>query len=70
MATLPPLDLSTAKANPRFEVLYKNLAQNILNHDGSTKLSAQDANRQASTREVLARCSPYAMMTPLTATAI
>ena len=52
MATLPPLDLSTAKANPKFEALYMNLANNILNHDGSAKLSAQDAKRQASTREV------------------
>ena len=56
MTTLPPLDLSTAKANPNFEALYVNLAKNILNHDGSAKLSDQDAKRQASTREVLA---PY-----------
>ena len=52
MAALPPLDLSTAKANPNFETLYTSLATNILNHDGSAKVSIQDAKRQASTREV------------------
>ena len=64
MATLPPLDLSTAKVNPKFEALYISLATNILNPDGSVKVSTQDAERQSSTREVLAPCRPRTMTMP------
>ena len=54
MAILPPLDLVTARNNPKFEALYRGLTTSILNSDGSVKVSSQDARQQESVGEVKA----------------
>ena len=52
MYSLPPVDLSTARGNPKFVSLYNSLSTSSLNPDGSAKLSSDDARRQASIQTV------------------
>ena len=49
---LPPVEISTLEDNPQFAALYKRLTTNILNPDGSTKLSPKESISQAQIEEV------------------
>ena len=55
---IPPLDLATARENPKFESLYRKLTTSILNFDGSSKVSNEDANRQMLLEKVQTRGTP------------
>ncbi len=50
---LPPVDASVLVANPKFEVLYRDLCANKLNENGTSKL---DINAQKE-RDVLRHVS-------------
>ena len=49
---LPPVDPATLAANPKFEALYRDLGENKLNSDGTSKFDAKTQREREAFSEV------------------